>query len=55
VRELPFISLPNLNQIRKATETSGDSSTIKETNIAAELLYETIEISGKEAIMILRD
>ena len=53
VREIPFISFPNLDKIREAVEMSGDTSTIKETNEVAALLYDSIELTGQEALKIL--
>lgn len=52
VREIPFISLPNIEQIKKVMEISGDASTIKEANKVAALIYETIEVTGENALRI---
>jgi len=54
VREIPFISLPNIDKIREAIEMSGDTSTIKETNKVAGLLYDSIELTGQKAEWILK-
>jgi len=52
VREIPFISLPNIEQIKKVIEISGDASTIKEANKVAALIYETIEVTAENALRI---
>ena len=54
VREMPFISLPNLERIRDVNEISGETSTIKEANEIAIILYESIEATGGRAMEILK-
>jgi len=53
VRETPFLSLPNHGQIKKIVEMSGDTSTVTEINTVAVLLYETLQVVGKDALRIL--
>ena len=55
LREIPFISLPNIEQIKKVMEIVGDTSTVSETNKVAVLIYDTIEITGKSILNILSD
>jgi hypothetical protein len=54
VREIPFISLPNIEQIQKVIEISGDASTLNDTNKVATIIYEIIESTCTEASNILR-
>lgn len=53
VRATPFISLPNVKQMDKLMEIFGESSTVTEINKVAEMIYDTIEITGKDARKIL--
>lgn len=54
VREMPFISLPNLERVRDVNEISGETSTIKEANKIAIILYDSIEATGSRAMEILK-
>lgn len=51
----PFISLPNVNEVKKSLEMSGDATTVKETNRVAEFIYDTIEVTSKNILTILED
>lgn len=54
VSKTPFISLPNVEQVKRTIEMSVDTSTIAEANKVAEYIYDTIEFTGREALNILR-
>ena len=51
----PFISLPNVEQVKKSIEMSTDASTIAENNKVAEYIYDTIEFTSLEVLNILKD
>jgi hypothetical protein len=51
---MPFISLPNVEQVKKSNEMSGDTSTISEANKVAEFIYDTIEITGNDILNLLK-
>jgi len=53
LRAIPFISLPNVKQMDKLMEIFGETSTVTEINKVAEMIYDTIEITGKDARKIL--
>ena len=54
-REVPFIALPNQDEIQQALSLSADASTIKESNGAALLIYEVIRESGRNALCLIAD
>ena len=49
----PYISLPNVSQIRSSIDMANDTSSIKEANKVAEFLYDTIEMTGQEILKII--
>ena len=51
----PFISLPNVERVKKSVEMSGDTSTIAEANKVAEYIYDTIEMTGENVLKAIRD
>jgi hypothetical protein len=53
VRTTPFISLPNVKQMDQLMEIFGETSTVTEINNVAEMIYDTIEVTCKDAIKIL--
>ena len=50
----PFISLPNVEQVKKSIEMSTDASTIAENNKVAEYIYDTIEMTCDEVLNVIR-
>ena len=53
VRETPFLSLPNHEQINRVSEMAVNTSTVTEINKVALQLYETVEVIGNQALRIL--
>ena len=51
----PYISLPNVSQIRKSIDMANDTSTINEANKVAEFLYDTIEMTAQEILKIIHE
>ena len=51
----PYISLPNISQIRKSIDMANDTSTINEANKVAEFLYDTIEMTAQEILKIIHE
>jgi hypothetical protein len=50
----PFISLPNVEQVKKSVEMSNDASTISEANKVAEYIYDTIEMTSEDVLNVVR-
>jgi hypothetical protein len=50
----PFISLPNVGQVKKSVEMSNDASTISEANKVAEYIYDTIEMTSEDVLNVVR-
>jgi hypothetical protein len=53
VRQTPFLSLPNHDQINRVTEMTVNTSTVTEINKVALQLYDTVEVIGNQALRIL--
>jgi hypothetical protein len=53
IRATPFISLPNVKQMDELMEIFGETLTVGEINKVAELIYDTIQVTGKDALKIL--
>lgn len=53
IRRTPFISLPNVDLVKKAMEMAGDTSNINETNMVARYIYESVEHTCKEVQEII--
>ena len=53
VRKTPFLSLPNPEQVNRVTEMAVNTSTVTEINKVALQLYETVEVTGNQALRIL--
>ena len=54
-REVPFIALPNQDQIQKALTLSADASTINESNGAALVVYKVICETGQAVLKIMNE
>jgi hypothetical protein len=53
-REVPFIALPNQDQIQKALTLSADASTINESNGAARVVYGVIQNTGNKILKFMK-
>lgn len=53
IRRTPFISLPNVDIVKKAMDMAGDTSNISETNLVARYIYDSVEKTCKEVIDII--
>jgi hypothetical protein len=51
----PFISLPNVEQVKKSVEMSGDTSTVAEANKVAEFIYDTVEMTGRDVLDVIKN
>ena len=54
IRQTPYISLPNVDIVKKAMEMVGDASNIDETNLVARYIYDSVETTCKEVIDIIK-
>lgn len=54
IRRTPYISLPNVDLVKKAMEMVGDASNINETNLVARYIYDSVEATCKEVIDIIK-
>ena len=54
IRQTPYISLPNVDLVKKAIEMVGDASNIDETNLVARYIYDSVETTCKEVIDIIK-
>ena len=51
----PFISLPNVEQVKKSVEMSGDTATVAEANKVAEFIYDTVEMTGRDVLDVINN
>ena len=54
VSKTPFLSFPNVNQVKKAMEIHADAENLKEVNGVAIMLYDLIEKSATDVLTILK-
>ena len=54
IRRTPFISLPNVDMVKKALEMAGDASNINETNLVARFIYDSVEATSKQVLEIVK-
>ena len=54
IRRTPFISLPNVDMVKKAMEMAGDASNINETNLVARFIYDSVEATSKQVLEIVK-
>jgi len=53
IKHAPYISLPNVDLVKKAMEMAGDASNIKETNLVARYIYDSVDATCKEVLNII--
>lgn len=53
IKRTPYISLPNVDLVKKAMELASDATDINETNLVARYIYSSVEATCKEVQQII--